>query len=262
MSVSNNLVSGRAPVVAYGNLTADRYEFLALGQAEPNLGAGANNSVLVITTNNTRSWSSDINVTSVTVGNIVIPATGNIDVANTYINNLLDPVQLQDAATKKFVLDNVSNVAIGLGNLVVSNTTISTNLVDGNITLAPTGNTIVSIDTVTGLQVPVGNIDQRPYPAAVGTVRFNTDFGRLELYDGAEWDQIVGGVTNQTISTADGSTTDFVLDRRTTAVAVLIMLNGVVQLPARSYSISPAFGTNLIFVEAPAYNDVIDIRFL
>ena len=37
---SIRLLSGRVPVTSLGNLTADRYEFLALNQAEPNLGTG------------------------------------------------------------------------------------------------------------------------------------------------------------------------------------------------------------------------------
>jgi hypothetical protein len=81
------------------------------------------------------------------------------------------------------------------------------------------------------------------------------------VYDGVEWDQIVSGVTNQTLN-GDGSTTVFVLDRSTTTAAALIMLNGVVQLPGTAYNISPSPGTNLVFTEAPAISDVIDVRYL
>lgn len=267
MGVANNLISGRAPVVGYGNLSPSRYQFLALGEAEPNLGPGANNSVLVITTSNTRAWTQDLNIASVsvsgnvTVGNIVIPAVGNINVANTYINNLAYPVQANDAATLQYVLDHAGNIG-NLGNLTFSNTTISTSLVNGNITLTPTGNAILIVDTTTGIQVPVGNTAQRPTPPTQGTVRFNTDLTRLEVYDGTEWDQVVGGVTNQTITSADGSTITFALDRKTTAAAALVMLNGVVQIPGVAYTVSPAFGNTLIFVEAPKSNDTIDVRFL
>ena len=38
----SKLLSGRVPVVTAGNVTADRYQFLGLGQAEPNLGTSAN----------------------------------------------------------------------------------------------------------------------------------------------------------------------------------------------------------------------------
>ena len=69
-----SLVSGRVPVTDYANLTSDRHQFLGLSQAEPNLGPGADNTVLVITTNNTRSWSNSLTL------------TGNVS-ANYFIGN-------------------------------------------------------------------------------------------------------------------------------------------------------------------------------
>ena len=69
---------------------------------------------------------------------------------------------------------------------------------------------------------------------------------------------MVSEVTNQTI-TGNGSTVTFVLDRASTAAAALIMLNGVVQLPAVAYTIT---GNALTFAQAPESTDVIDIRFL
>jgi hypothetical protein len=202
-------------------------------------------------------------VGNITVGNIVIPNVGNVNLANTYINNLLDPVNNQDAATKKYVLDNVGNIGTA-GNLTFSNTTISTNLANGNITLSATGTELVIIGGTLGFIVPAGNTAQRPSPAVQGTVRFNTDTGRLEVYDGVEWDQVVGGVTNETLN-GDGSTLAFTLNRKTTAAGALIMLNGVVQLPDVSYTI-PLIGGQpgnvLTFSEAPVSTDVIDVRYL
>jgi hypothetical protein len=200
-------------------------------------------------------------VGNITVGNIVIPNVGNVSVGNVNINNLLDPVNPQDAATKQYVLDNVGNIGTA-GNLIFSNTTISTNLANGNITLTPTGTAIAVINTTTGLQIPLGNTAQRPSPATAGTIRFNSDNGRMEIYDGAEWDQVVGGVTNQTITTANGVTTSFTLNRTTTTAAVLVMLNGVVQLPSTAYNMSPDPSANLVFTEAPAVSDIIDVRYL
>ena len=150
---------------------------------------------------------------------------------------------------------------VSIGNLQISNTTITTDGTIANIFIQPTGNGIVSIDTTTGLILPVGNTDQRPSPASEGTMRFNSDNLRVEVYDGTEWDQIVSGVTNQTLN-GDGSTVTFTLDRSTTTAAALIMLNGVTQLPGTAYNISPNPSVNLVFTEAPAVSDVIDIRYL
>jgi hypothetical protein len=142
--------------------------------------------------------------------------------------------------------------------LSVSNTTITTSLATGNITLAPTGNSDVIIDTVSGLVLPTGNTDQRPDPAQQGTVRFNTDSDRVEIYDGTGWEDVVANVTNQVLN-GDGSTAVFTLDRDTTTAAALVMINGVVQLPITAYSVS---GNQITFAQAPVISDTIDIRFL
>jgi len=128
----------------------------------------------------------------------------------------------------------------------------------GNITLAPTGNSDVIIDTVSGLVLPVGNTAQRPSPAATGTVRFNSDSDRVEIYDGTGWEDVVANVTNQTLN-GDGSTAVFTLDRDSTTAAALVMINGVVQLPATAYTVA---GNQLTFTQAPVVSDVIDVRFL
>ena len=138
-----------------------------------------------------------------------------------------------------------------------ANTTITTSLAVGNITLTPTGNRTVFIDVSSGLVLPTGNTAQRPAPPAVGTVRFNTDSDRLEIYDGA-WNDVVANVTNQTLN-GDGSTVTFTLDRDSTTASALIMINGVVQLPSTAYAVS---GNQLTFSQAPVTADIIDIRFL
>jgi hypothetical protein len=199
-------------------------------------------------------------VGNITVGNIVIPNVGNVSLGNVNINNLANPVANSDAATKQYVLDNLGNIG-NIGNLSVSNTTISTSLANGNITLQSTGTGLVTIAGTAGYIVPAGNTAQRPDPAVQGTVRFNTDNLRLEVYDGAEWDQVVGGVTSETLN-GDGSTVSFALNRVTTTAGALIMLNGVVQMPVTAYNVTPSPGNTLIFTEAPASTDVIDVRYL
>ena len=150
-----------------------------------------------------------------------------------------------------------------IGNLQISNTTITTTLANGNITLTSTGTGLVTISGTAAFNIPAGNTAQRPDAGNVaGTLRFNTTTSRLEVYDGTEWDQVgQGAVTNQ-IFNGDGSTLTFVLDRSTTTAAALVVLNGITQVPTQAYNMSPNPSGNLVFSEAPAPGDVIDIRFL
>lgn len=210
---------------------------------------------------NTTTPSSTLEVVgNVTVGNILIPNVGNISAGNVYINNLSDPYANSDAATKFYVDSTIGNVSTA-GNITFSNTTISTSLANGNITLAATGTELVQIAGTSGFVMPVGNTAQRPSPAITGTLRFNSSYSRIEYYDGSEWDVVAGGVSNQTLN-GDGSTTTFTLNQQTTTAAALIMLNGVVQLPGTAYNMSPNPSTNLVFNQAPEVSDVIDIRYL
>jgi hypothetical protein len=190
------------------------------------------------------------------VGNVVITAGGNINAGNVNINNLAAPVANSDAATK-FYADNIAANS-NIGNFTFSNTTISTSVSPGNITLLPTANSTVIIDTVSGLVIPVGNTAQRPSPAATGTIRYNTESERIEVYDGTEWDLVASDISSQLII-PDGTSVNYALDRSTTASAILVITNGVVQTPTLAYSVA---GNLLSFVEAPLTTDTVDIRFL
>jgi len=150
---------------------------------------------------------------------------------------------------------------VSIGNLEISNTTITTDGTIANIFIQPTGNGIVSINTTTGLILPVGNTAQRPDPASTGTTRFNSTTSLIEVYNGNAWASTSTAVTNQTLN-GDGSTAIFTLDRSTTTAAVLVMLNGVTQIPDQAYAMAPNPSANLVFTQAPQTSDVIDIRFL
>jgi filamentous hemagglutinin len=95
---------------------------------------------------------------NILTGNIIIPATGNISAGNVNINNVVDPVTNQDAATKFYVDQNIGNVSANIiGNIIVLGTPTAGNLISNAVTL--TANTyitdgMVQINTVLGKLVP------------------------------------------------------------------------------------------------------------
>jgi hypothetical protein len=190
----------------------------------------------------------------------VISNVGNINAGNVNIGNLAEPVANTDAGSK-FYVDSMAVNVTGIGNLTVNDTTIQTVAANANINIQTNGTGIFVIEGTAGCVMPVGNTDQRPSPVATGTLRFNSDYDRIEYYDGAEWDVVAGGVSNQTFN-GDGSTLSFNLARNTTAAAVLVMLNGIVQVPAVAYTITGAGANVLTFVQAPTVSDLIDVRYL
>ena len=196
---------------------------------------------------------------NVTIGSVTIANVGNVNAGNVNINNLATPVANTDAATKGYVLSQLAGNVTNIGNLTVNNTTISTTTANANINIDPNGTGTFHIVGTNGFVIPVGTLAQRPSPVDQGTLRFNSDYGRLEYYDGTEWDVVGGGITSQTITSANGATTIFALDRESTTSATLVMLNGIVQLPVTAYSVA---ANVLTFTQAPETSDIIDIRFL
>lgn len=190
------------------------------------------------------------------LGNVTISSTGNISAGNVNINNLLTPVANADAATKSYV-DSVGANS-NIGNFSFGNNIVSLTVSPANITIEPTANSLLIINTTSGMILPRGNTAQRPDPASAGTMRFNVETVRIEFYSGNDWEEITTTVTNQTL-TGDGSTVNFALDRSTVTAAVLVSLNGVLQLPVTAYLVT---GNVITFSEAPLSTDAIDVRFL
>jgi hypothetical protein len=277
-NITGNLFAGNVysggVIDAVGNITGGNLITAGLITAVGNITGG--NLITVGTANiATLEVTGTANVAlTATVGNLstlgVVSATGNVTGGNlitagliTVVGNIIGSgaVFSGNVTSDTFIGNIVGNTGT-IGNLTFANTTISTQLANGNIALSATGNSFVQIGGTYGLVVPAGNTAQRLAVGNVaGTVRFNTDVSRIEVYDGTEWDQIVSGVTSQTLN-GDGSTVAFTLDRASTSAAALIMLNGVVQRPGFAYDMTPSPSTNLIFTEAPAVGDVIDIRYL
>lgn len=162
--------------------------------------------------------------------------------------------------TGAFGVGSASGEDANLGNLTISNVTISTATSGDPIILQPTGNGIVDIDTTTSLLIPTGNTQQRPDSPEEGYLRFNSETGSTEVYNGTGWENLgsqIANVTSQTLS-GDNSTVTFTLNQEATAAGLIVSTNGVVQLPGTAYTVT---GNQITFAEAPISSDTVDVRF-
>ena len=145
-----------------------------------------------------------------------------------------------------------------LGNLEISDTTITTSTASDNIIVdAETG--VFVIEGTTGFVIPVGNTAQRPGSPTTGITRYNSETGLLEIYDGSSWESM--GDYAATVDSFDGdnSTTDFVMSAESTTDGTIVDINGVVQLPTTAYTVT---GNTISFAEAPGAGDKITTRLL
>ena len=157
-------------------------------------------------------------------------------------------------------LKGVSNISAStfLDNITINTTTISTDITNGNIYLAPTGTGMVQINGTNAFSMPVGNTAQQPNYVPVGSIRYNSDTDAPEFFNGADWVSVTASVVNQSI-TPNGSANAFVLTSSTTTSGVIVSLNGVIQSPTTAYSVS---GNVITFTETPLTTDIIDVRFI
>jgi hypothetical protein len=111
-----------------------------------------------------------------------------------------------------------------------------------------------------GVVLPTGSAAERPDYPVFGMIRYNTDLGFCEFYNGTIWQTFgTGGVVNYTVDSfvGDGSTTDYVM---TVVPAdddqVQVFVGSVYQEPTTAYTVS---GTTLTFTSAPPNTVPINI---
>ena len=137
------------------------------------------------------------------------------------------------------------------GNLLSSNITSV-----GTLTVNSNSNAVV-FNSNAAIKLPLGTTANRPAGSA-GYVRYNADINSVEYYNGTSWVPVVNTVTDQII-TGDGVNTVYTLDQSSTTVGVLVSINGTLQQPGVSYTVS---GNQITFTEVPLVTDIIDVRFL
>jgi hypothetical protein len=118
----------------------------------------------------------------------------------------------------------------------------------------------LQINGTDSILLPVGDSDSRPGNAQPGMLRFNTVLSDIEYFNGDYW---AAPITQFTLSVANaqpgtGSQTVFDLPvGNATTAGTIVSINGIVQQPVMSYSIT---GNTVTFTEAPSPEDVIDFR--
>ena len=160
--------------------------------------------------------------------------------------------------TSNLVVSGGDLTNVNLGNLTFSNTIVSTKLLEGNITLQPTGNGLVYLEASTAVMLPRGNIAQQPENPPVGALRYNTEIESPEFWNGDFWIPTTTTIDSEVI-VPDGITRTFTLSRIATTAGVILSLNGVLQIPGTAYVIS---GNQITFTEVPQPTDVVDIRYI
>ena len=147
VTVGNVLISNIGTISTTGNVTVGNITFPS-GELTGNIVVGnvvsaVGNSYANIFIGNTAVIGTVSATGNVLVGNIVIPATGNISAGNVNINNVVNPVANQDAATKYYVDQATGNVSGNvLGNLIQMGTNTAGAFVSNAVTL--TANTTVT----------------------------------------------------------------------------------------------------------------------
>lgn len=260
-------ITSQSEISASGNTTAANFITSGLITATGNVTSGNMISLGLISavtsiTGDSVTATGNIVGGNLLTGNILIPSSGNVDLANTYVNNLVDPVQNQDAATKKYVDDNIGNIG-QIANFTFVDTTISTTTANANIYIDPNGTGTFYIVGTNGFVVPGGTQAERPSSPVQGTLRFNTFSNKLEVWDGAEWDSLAADaiITNQTI-VPDGSSATYTLDQESTDDGILVSMNGVLQTPGVDYTVSGSPSDQITFTTVPLTSDIIQVRFV
>lgn len=147
-----------------------------------------------------------------------------------------------------------------VGNLSISNVTISANSAavssSANIILATSGSGAFQFSG-NAVGIPSGTTAQRPTTVSAGYIRFNTDLGGLEVYDGTAWDNTTATITSQVLN-GNGLANTFTLSSSVgNDYELIVSINGALQQPSTAYSVN---GTLITFTETPVSGDVIEVR--
>ena len=105
----------------------------------------------------------------------------------------------------------------------------------------------------TGVVLPTGNSANRPEYPTFGTIRYNTDIGLVEFYNGSVWSSLSpSGSISYTVDdfVGNGSQTVFTMSSAESVAAnIIVFVGSIYQDPATSYTVNG--GYDITFTSAP-----------
>ena len=113
----------------------------------------------------------------------------------------------------------------------------------------------------TGVVLPTGSSATRPENALFGMIRYNTDSGLIEFFNGTVWSSLSpGGSISYTVDdfTGNGTTTVFTMSAAVSnAQQIIVFVGSIYQDPATSYTVNG--GYDIEFTSAPPNTVPINI---
>jgi hypothetical protein len=105
----------------------------------------------------------------------------------------------------------------------------------------------------TGVVLPTGSSANRPDFPAFGMIRYNTDSGLVEFFNGSVWSSLsTGGSITYTVDdfVGNGVQTIFTMSvAESTATQLIVFVGSIYQDPASSYTVNG--GYDITFTSAP-----------
>jgi hypothetical protein len=186
------------------------------------------------------------------VGRSRVIVNDNSDAGGTFVGNVIFSVRGVEQG-------RIEDGLVTWQDITIADNTIST--VAGELKLNAYNNDRVVVDTNSALRLPVGVEAERPTPGLeqTGDLRFNTDLGSIEWYDGANWNNPTTNVIASETIVPDGTSASFTLAQENTTTSVLVNFNGVIQRPSTTYTVA---GNIITFSTVPLTTDIIEIRSL
>lgn len=112
-----------------------------------------------------------------------------------------------------------------------------------------------------GVVLPTGSSANRPDYPTFGMIRYNTDLGFCEFFNGSIWQNMgVGGAISYTVDdfTGDGSTTIFTMSiAESTETQIIVFVGSIYQVPTLAYTVDG--GYDITFTSAPPNSVPINI---